>query len=75
MPGIHEVFKDEDTTGQVVGGFKTAAALFYEGRRQCQNIYADSEGEATSRLEGVRAELLLENPQVFKPSSWEVRIF
>ena len=75
MPGIHEVFKDEDVAGQIVGGFKTVAALFYEGRRQSRNIYADSDGEAISRLEGLRAELLSENPHVFNTSGWEVRIF
>lgn len=46
MANIHDVFKTDDINGVIVGGEYIAAKLCYDGRKQGNTIYADSQEQA-----------------------------
>lgn len=43
MASIHDILKEDDVNGQIIGGFVVVGFLTYEGRRQTQDFYADTE--------------------------------
>lgn len=45
MGSIHDVLKDDDVRGVIVGGEYFVGCLTYEGRRQGRQLYAASEGQ------------------------------
>jgi hypothetical protein len=58
MPNIHDVFKDEDVSGVIVGGDFVCAKLCYEGRQQGRQIYADDVAEALGEAVNLKKELI-----------------
>lgn len=48
MPNIHDIFKDEDVRGVVIGGDYVTARLEYDGRQQGGQICADNHETAKS---------------------------
>lgn len=80
MAGIHDALKDDDVGGSIIGGDVIVGALYYDGRNQSGNIYADSQDElellAKEKLEEIKAEC----GHLFKTlypnlSAWELRIY
>lgn len=49
MANIHDVFKEEDVSGTIVGGDFICAKLCYEGRQQGSKIYADDVADALGK--------------------------
>lgn len=65
MANIHDVIKDEEANGQIVGRFLSVGYLAYDGRMQRQKIYADSEEELRLKAEGVLASIKSDCGQAF----------
>lgn len=54
MANIHSVFKDEDVSGDIVGGEYFCGVLFYEGRQQGNQLYAKDENSLISESEKLK---------------------
>lgn len=58
MSNIHDVFKDDDVTGTIIGGEYLTGYLTYDGRKQGRQIYADCEAALIKLAEEQKAEIL-----------------
>lgn len=70
----------EDVRGIIIGGNYVHASLFYDGRQQGRDVYADSEAEAIEKCKAMRDERIKEfggHPCYLyqQPELWEVRIY
>jgi hypothetical protein len=70
----------DDVRGVVIGGDSVQAALFYDGRQQGSDVYADSDQEAVEKCKAMRDERVKElggHPCYLyqEPELWEVRIY
>lgn len=79
MGSIHDVLKDDDVSGVIVGGEYFVGYLTYEGRRQGRQLYACSEGQLHDLAAQSRKEILedcgLAAREIFPNSdAWRLRI-
>lgn len=58
MGNIHDVFKDDDVTGIIIGGEYLLGFLTYDGRKQGRQIYAESHAALIKLAEEQKAEIL-----------------
>lgn len=58
MGNIHDVFKDDDVTGTIIGGEYLVGILTYDGRKQGGELYAECQGELLRLAEEQKAEIL-----------------
>jgi hypothetical protein len=58
MANIHDVFKEEDVSGVIVGGDFICAKLCYEGRQQGGQIYANDVAGALDSAINLKKELI-----------------
>lgn len=66
---------DDDTNGVIVGGFALAGRLYYQGRPQSQQLYAATDEGLQEMAMNRKAELMAENPEIYRIDGWELRIF
>lgn len=79
MSSIHDVFKDDDVRGVIIGGDYISGRLFYEDRPQGGRVYADSEEELKHILRKRLEDIKLDCGDVYaaiyqKESAWSIRI-
>lgn len=79
MGCIHNVLKDDDVNGVIIGGECAAGCLTYEGRRQGKQLYAGSEGDLHDMAAQYRQEILdgcgLAAREIYPDSdAWRLRI-
>ena len=58
MGNIHDVFKDDDVIGTIIGGEYLVGILTYEGRKQGRQLYAKGEAELIKLAETTKEEIL-----------------
>ena len=58
MANIHDVFKEDDVSGVIVGGNFICAKLCYESRQQGSQIYADDVAGALGKAANLKKELI-----------------
>jgi len=80
MPNIHDVFKDEDVNGFIVGSYCVCAQLKYDGRDQGQRIIADDEDAARAIAKQQKQEIRNDLGQSFNEiypddSKWRVLFY
>ena len=60
MANIHDVFKEDDVNGVIVGGNYICAKLCYKGRQQGRQIYAIDADAALAEAASLKKELVNE---------------
>jgi hypothetical protein len=60
MANIHDVFKEDDVNGVIVGGNYICAKLSYEGRQQGRQIYAVDADAARAEAVNLKKEIIAE---------------
>lgn len=78
MSGIRDINRDEDVSGQIVGGEYVQGAVYYDGRKQGRCLYGRTDEELRRQADAFIAEKREECGQAFamiwpKPL-WELRI-
>lgn len=58
MANIHDIFKEDDTNGIVVGTMYKVGQLYYEDRPQGRQLYATSEAELKDKARRLKQEML-----------------
>lgn len=80
MSNIHDVFKDEDVNGVIVGDVMVTGYLFYGDKKANYNqLYAYSEQELQAKATALKNEMLEENKDIIwhlwpDASKWSLRI-
>jgi hypothetical protein len=77
MANIHDVFKEDDVNGFIVGSYCVCAQLKYDGRDQGQRIIAADEDAARQIAEQKKQEIRNDLGQLFEEiypddSKWRV---
>ena len=81
MGNIHDVFKDDETNGIIVGGNYACGYLYYGERKALyRQLWADSEGELQQKAKEEKQRLLDENREIARElwpdaSLWNLRIY
>lgn len=80
MPNIHDVFKDDEVSGTIIGGNFVCGALCYNGRKQGKDLWASSEAELKQKVESLKEELCHENAEILPylwpdANLWSIKIF
>ena len=81
MGNIHDVFKDDETSGNIIGGNYTCGYLYYGERKALyRQLWADSEGELQQKAKEEKQRLLDENREIARElwpddSLWNLRIY
>lgn len=80
MGNIHDVFKEDDLNGIIVGGSMITGYLFYGDKKAVyRQLWARSEDELIKKAEEVKVELLEDNKEIKwdlwpDSSKWNLRI-
>ena len=81
MGNVHDVFKDDETNGTIIGGDYVCGYLYY-GERQAlyRQLWAYSEGELQQKAKEEKQRLLDENKEIARElwpdaSLWNLRIY
>ena len=80
MGNIHDVFKDDETNGIIVGGDYVCGYLYYGERKALyRQLWADSETELQQKAKEEKQRLLDENREIARElwpdaSLWNLRI-
>lgn len=80
MSNIHDVFKDEDVNGVIIGDVMVTGYLFYGDKKaNYKQLYAYSEQELQEKATTLKNEMLEENKDIIwhlwpDASKWSVRI-
>lgn len=65
MSNIHDVFKDDDVNGTIVGGDYVCGYLFYGDKRaHVKQLYAKSEAELKEKAISLKQEILEDNKEI-----------
>lgn len=79
MSNIHDRIREDDVSGEIVGGLYVVGALFYDGKKQSKYFYASTEESLKSQSEEFVSGKKSEFGELFKSiwprDSWELRIF
>jgi hypothetical protein len=79
MSNIHDIFKDECVSGQIIGSITHAGAIYYDGRKQCQTQYSETLDGLQNLLDAEFARIKAECRTVFDTiyplNKWEGRIY
>ena len=63
---IHDVAKEDDVCGQIIGDILSVGFLSYEGRKQGQTLYADNEVELKKKAEQLKSEIINDMGEAFR---------
>ena len=63
---IHDVLKEDDVCGQIIGSIASVGFLSYDGRQQGQTIYAENESELKRKAEVMKNEIINDMGEAFK---------
>ena len=80
MGNIHDVFKDDDTNGTIVGGNYVCGYLYYgEHQALYRQLWASSESELQQKAKEEKQRLLEENKEIMRvlwpdDKLWHLRI-
>lgn len=80
MSNIHDVFKDEDVNGVIIGNVMVTGYLFYGDKKANYNqLYAYSEVELKEKAQALKEEMLEDNKEILwylwpDASNWSLRI-
>lgn len=80
MSNIHDVFKDEEVNGAIIGDIMVTGYLFYGDKKAHYNqLYAYSEQELQEKATTLKNEMLEENKDIIwhlwpDASKWSLRI-
>lgn len=80
MGNIHDVFKDDETNGTIVGGEYVCGHLYYGERKALyRKLWARSEAELLQKAKEEKRRLLDENKEIARElwpddSLWHLRI-
>lgn len=80
MSNIHDVFKDEDVNGVIIGGIMVTGYLFYGDKKaSSRQLYAYSDTELKEKAQALKEEMLEENKDILwhlwpDASKWSLRI-
>jgi len=78
MGSIHDVFKDDEVSGQVVGAFLVSGRLFYSGRPQSQHYFCEDDDALKMELAARHNEIKREYGEayglIYPEPRWEIRI-
>lgn len=80
MSNIHDVFKDEDVNGVIIGGVMVTGYLFYGDKKaNYKQLYAYSDKELQEKATALKNEMLEENKDIIwhlwpDASKWSLRI-
>ncbi len=66
---------DDDTNGVIVGAYNLVGQLYYQDRPQSQQFYAAADEGLQEMAMNRKAELMAENPEIYRIDGWELRIF
>ena len=81
MGNIHDVFKDDETAGTIVGGDYVCGHLYYGDRQALyRQLWAGSESELQQKAEEEKQRLIDENKEIARElwpdaSLWNLRIY
>lgn len=65
MSNIHDVFKDEDVNGIVIGDIMVCGYLFYGDKKaHSKQLYAYSEAELKEKAEALKHKMLEDNKDI-----------
>ena len=80
MSNIHDVFKDDDVNGVIIGGIMVTGYLFYgDNKASYKQLYAYSDVELKEKAQALKEEMLEENKDILiylwpDASKWSLRI-
>lgn len=80
MSNIHDVFKDEDVNGVIIGDIMVTGYLFYGDKKASyKQLYAYSDKELQEKAIALKNEMLEENKDIIwhlwpDASKWALRI-
>lgn len=80
MSNIHDVFKDEDVNGIIIGDIMVCGYLFYGDKKaHSKQLYGYSEQEVVNKGTQLKLDMLEENKVIWRDlwpdsSKWSVRI-
>lgn len=80
MSNIHDVFKDEDVNGVIIGGIMVTGYLWYGDKKaNYKQLYAYSEQELQEKAASLKNEMLEENKDIIwhlwpDADKWSLRI-
>ncbi len=78
MPGIHDVVRPDDVSGQIVGRYMLTGVLTYDGRQQGSTIYAETDQQLMEMARAMKAEMLERCGQmaheIYPADDWRLRI-
>ena len=81
MANIHDVFKDDETSGTIVGGNCVCGYLYYGERKALyRQLWANSDAELQQKANDEKKRLLDENREIARElwpdaSLWNLRIY
>lgn len=81
MGNIHDVFKDDETNGTIIGGDHVWGYLYYGDRKALyRQLWAPSETELQQKAKEEKQRLLDENKEIARElwpddSLWHLRIY
>jgi len=76
---ILNTWYEEEVNGQVIGKYVYAGALYYDGRKQGNTLYAESEAAlkdvAEANLRNLKMDCGAVFRDIFPHDTWELRIY
>ena len=79
MSNIHDVFKDDDVNGVIIGGEFFTGQLFYCGRPESRRLYGYTTEELRTMLEGrldeIKNECKAAFDLIYPKKGWEFRFY
>lgn len=79
MSSIHDVFKCDDVRGVIIGSDYVTGQLYYDTRKQGQQIYADNLDQLRDKATKLKQELISDCGEVsyliYPKNTWQLKIF
>ena len=80
MVNIHDVFKEDDVNGQIIGGAYFVGQLYYQNRPQGGQLYAVTEESLLQKAKELKAQYMREDREydlrIFRnENDWQFKIF
>ena len=78
MGNIHDIFRDEEVKGEIVGGPSMRGGLYYDGRLQYGVVYGNSDDDLVcqlkNKLEWIKEDCGVVFSSIYPSDLWEVKI-